>query len=331
MSWFERLMGFAEGSYDKVREQITVDGETMKSRANGKVFRHGRLETLALGELRDRVRLAPPQSRKSAICEVVANVQQLHADDTNAGALFQVASQFNLLEMTSPEVSPEAGVGIYEYDRTQGPACAIAAGAGTIYRNYFAEVNGRMGQTADNQLNCLADLGEALGNSTGALWKMQNGYPLPTQAGLREVSRRLSSADESELDRLRQLLQIGVHWDTQVTLGSCAHTVTQAYCSALPVGYCRRDDVHWPEFARLVLEATYEATLCAAILNAQATGNPRVFLTLVGGGAFRNDYSWIIDAVAGAWRIHENSGLELYVVSYRSSNPEVAQLIERLT
>ena len=47
----------------------------------------------------------------------------------NAGALFQVASQLNLLEMTGPEVTPEDGVTIYQDDRTQGPACAIAAGA----------------------------------------------------------------------------------------------------------------------------------------------------------------------------------------------------------
>ena len=52
------------------------------------------------------------------------NVQDLHGDLNNAGALFQVASQFNLLEMVSPEVSPEHGVGIYENDFTRkAPAC----------------------------------------------------------------------------------------------------------------------------------------------------------------------------------------------------------------
>ncbi len=51
--------------------------------------------------------------------------------------MFQVASQFNLLEMISPNVTPDDGIGIYENDPTQGPACAIACGAGTIYRNYL--------------------------------------------------------------------------------------------------------------------------------------------------------------------------------------------------
>src|ERR1700686_3501315 len=40
---------------------------------------------------------------------------------------------------------------------------AIAAGAATIYRNYFAFVDGSNGQTARRQFNGLADLGEALG------------------------------------------------------------------------------------------------------------------------------------------------------------------------
>jgi len=324
-------MGFAEESHDQVRAQITVDAETMTSRANGRTFRHGRLELPTLGELRERVRSVTVPSSKSTLGEVVADAQQLHTDERSAGGLFQVASQFNLLEMRGPAVTPEEGVGIYEHDRTQGPACAIAAGAGTIYRNYFAEVKGRVGQTADNQFDCLAELGAVLGNSQGRLWKMQNGYALPTRSGLEEVSQRLRAADESELDHLRQLLRIGIHWDTQVTLGECAHTVTQAYCSALPVGYCRKSDPHWTEFARLVLEATYEATFCAAVLNAQATGNQRLFLTLVGGGAFENHPQWIFDAIARAWRMHEHSGLQLHVVSYRDSNSLVGQLVEGLT
>jgi len=37
-------------------------------------------------------------------------------------APFQVASQFNLLEMTGPSVTPEHGVARYAHDPTQGPA-----------------------------------------------------------------------------------------------------------------------------------------------------------------------------------------------------------------
>ena len=129
---------------------------------------------------------------------MTGDVRQMHQSPENAGALFQVASQFNLLEMTGPAVSPEDGVTRYQHDRTQGPACAIAAGAATIYRNYFAPVDGRDGQTADRQFDGLADLGEALGEALNkpveALWKMQNGYALCSRSGLDAIADHLRKA-----------------------------------------------------------------------------------------------------------------------------------------
>jgi hypothetical protein len=50
------------------------------------------------------------------VSELVGDAKALHADSANAGAVFQVASQFNLLEMVSPSVTPEQGIGIYEND-----------------------------------------------------------------------------------------------------------------------------------------------------------------------------------------------------------------------
>eukprot|EP01045_Picozoa_sp_COSAG04_P042458 COSAG04_NODE_13423_length_606_cov_210.532544_1_plen_48_part_10 len=48
--------------------------------------------------------------------------------------MFQVASQFNCLEMVSPGDQPEAGITRYALDHTQGPVCAMACPAGTVYR-----------------------------------------------------------------------------------------------------------------------------------------------------------------------------------------------------
>jgi hypothetical protein len=330
-TWFETLTGVREVSPRHVRENLVVEAELLKSRVIGNLFVCGRLETPSLAELRKRVRSSGHRSGKISVREVVANVQSLLCNEANAGSLFQVASQFNLLEMVGPSVTPEHGVGIYENDRTQGPACAIAAGAGTIYRNYFAVVNGQTGQTAGNQIDCLADLGVALGNSNNRLWAMTNGYAQASANGLNEISTRLRTSREDQLDELRKLLRIGIQWNTQVTLKDCKHLVSQAYCSALPVAYSRHPSHLWEPFARLVLESSYEATICAGVLNSLRAGNRTLFLTLLGGGAFGNATEWITGAIERALQLHAHVDLDVAIVSYGSSNQRIQQLVERLS
>jgi len=229
--------------------------------------------------------------------------------------------------MASPTATPERGVGIYEYDHTQGPACAIAAGAGTIYRNYFAKVNGQTGQSKNNQIDCLVDIGTELGNDNDRLWAMSNGYALATELGLIEITECLEKSNEEETDKLRQLLRIGLQWGTEVTLANARHTVSQAYCSALPVAYSGHSPQLWQRFAQLVLEASYEATICAAILNYAKTENNKLFLTLVGGGVFGNDEDWIIAAIRRSLDRYKHVGLDVIIVSYGSSNRQVQKLI----
>jgi hypothetical protein len=326
--WFTKLTGFSEGSPEEVRNCISVREGRLTSHVNGTSYQCGRLEIVSLGELRKRVAEMGGQARKLTISEHVGDVKALHADVGSAGSVFQVASQFNLLEMVSPSVTPEEGIGIYEEDPTQGPACAIACGAGTIYRNYFVELNGQVGQSETNQVDCLADMGNALGNNANRLWKMRNGYALPSEVGLKEVNARLQGMSETELDAIREKLQIGVQWDTQVTLNGGKHLVTQVYCSALPVAYSGLASSQWESFARLVLEAAYEATLAVAVLNAANTGNKTAYLTMLGGGAFGNDQKWILDAIRRAATIYKEMGLEVKIVCFRSSNPAVHKLCE---
>jgi len=316
MSWFENLTGCVGESPESVRKHLFIDGQRLCSRLNGKSWLCGELETQTLAQLRQRVLNTKYDLAPISVRNVVGNVQHLHLNRANENAVFQVASQFNLLEMTSPRVTPECGVGIYEHDFTQGPACAIAAGAGTIYRNYFVDINGRIGQTADNQIDCLSGIAKLLENSKQRLWKMVNGYALPSAEGLEEINRKLESMDEAALDTVRQALQIGLHWDTQVTLGDASHTVSQAYCSAMPVAYTPHTKELWAPLAKLVLEAAYEATICAAILNVDRNRNNRLFLTRLGGGAFGNSPDWITDAISRSLELYSDSGLDVAIVSY---------------
>ena len=72
----------------------------------------------------------------------------------------------------------------------------MAARAATIYRNYFASVDGEIGQTRDRQIDALAGVGTALsaklGRPVSDLWEMRNGYALCTGEGLDAIARLLA-------------------------------------------------------------------------------------------------------------------------------------------
>jgi hypothetical protein len=330
-NWFERLFGFTESDRAAVYNALEVEGNTLRSKLHDAEWTCGKLEIVSLEDLRSQISgLKSINGGCMKISELIGDAKALHADASNAGALFQVASQFNLLEMVSPSVTPDQGITIYEHDPTQGPACAVACGAGTIQRNYFVELDGQIGQSAKKQVDCLAAIGEVLGNTDNRLWSMTNGYALPSSEGLKAVDLKLSSMVASELDDLRGMLKVGLQWDTQVTLDECEHLVTQAYCSALPVAYSGLPSRSWERFARLVLEAAYEATFAAALLNSFRSGNKSLYLTLLGGGTFGNDQVWIIDAIRRAAKLYSRFDLDVKIVIYRHSNPAIRTLCDTL-
>ena len=303
-------------------------------RVNGKSYGIGQLELVSLQTLRERVKSAgrPPGRLKLSV--VSGEVRQMHQLPENGGALFQVASQFNLLEMVSPEITPEHGVTRYEHDRTQGPACAIAAGAATIYRNYFAPVGGGYGQTRERQFDGLVELGEvlsiALQQPVKALWEMKNGYALCAAAGLDAIAKHLDTLQPEQSDILRGKLCIGIHWDVEVTDVSGEHRplVSQVFCSALPVAYTRVPAPQWEAFALLVLEAAYEATMWAAVQNAQRGASNVVLLTSLGGGAFGNHERWIDAAMRRALKMALGFGLDVKLVSYGMPSRAIVQMAE---
>lgn len=336
MNWFEQLAGFAERSPDQVRSQLKLEGNRLTSRVNGNSWDCGAFKAPMLHDLRARYEYRLEQLSREQLVpqlrlrEQVADVSRLHADEKNTGALFQVASQFNLLEMVSPRVTPEQGVGIYERDKTQGPACAIACGAGTIWRNYFMPLPGQMGQTETCQFDGLTELGRELGNSNGSLWKMVNGYALASRSGLEHMGQHLQAADEQRREALVGFIRVGIQSDTQVTLPGCQHRVSQVYCSALPVAYSQHSVELWAEFAQLLLDAAYEATFYVAMENLLEKQQNKVYLTLLGGGAFGNKTEWIIAALRRALLKFAALDLDVVIVSYSQSSAAVQELVSEV-
>mmetsp|Transcript_22207 Transcript_22207/g.46015 ORF Transcript_22207/g.46015 Transcript_22207/m.46015 type:complete len:371 (-) Transcript_22207:26-1138(-) len=322
MTWFADLFGFEEGSFAQTRRGFTqedagTDDAVLTSRANGARFEIGLFESPTLEELQSRLAASGPEDGDGGLtfANMVGDVRELHQDCRNAGAVFQVASQFNCLEMMGPEVRPENGVTIYEKDRTQGPACALSCPAATVFRNYF--VNGK-GQAGRNQLNTLSDVALALGNRKHKYWEMTNGYCLPmTTWGMAELGKRLTG-DPALTSNVKRSLRVGIHRSTQVK--GCQHRVCQIFCSALPLAYVKSvPSAHWAPFACAVLDAAYEATLAAAAALARARrARVTVYLTALGGGCFGNDEQWIADALEKALESHAAEALDVKLVHFRA-------------
>jgi hypothetical protein len=327
MDWFERLTGFREQSYQDTRSRLALEGQHLRSLKNGHSYGIGVLELASLESLRDRVLESAGLPGRLTVRNVEGNVGAMHELPAYVGALFQVASQFNLLEMASEKVTPEQGVTRYQDDHTQGPACAMAAGAATLYRNFFVPVDGASGQTSERQLDTLAEVGARLGREIGcpveSLWTMHNGYAMCSADGLTSIRDYLTSASADDVDTVRGLLRVGIHSDVEVTsLEISPHpVVSQVFCSALPVAYVkpRLPTSLWQPFAQLLLEAAYEATLWAAVLNAQRGASNTVLLTRLGGGAFGNDVHWIDAAMHRALTGARGFGLDVVLVSYGST------------
>lgn len=341
--WFSDLFGFAETSYEEARRWLEVVPSespagscTIKSHANGASFNAGAFETPSLAELRARGQAALKEMQPGAlkVSNELGDVAKKHTETGNRFATFQVASQFNCLEFVGPQVAPEHGVTQYINDRTQGPACSIACGPATVYRNYFAPVQSgdscSKGQTRHRQLDNLADLSRIVGNvPKGKLFDVKGGYTLADASRLRKLDIALMDlTEEGKLDDVRAALRIGVHSDVQVT--SCnwgrsrvedpKQVVSQVFGSACAVAYNHGDSRSWRNFASIVLEASYEATLWAALLNAHrhsgSEGSRRVFLTCLGGGVFGNSMSWIMQAMRRAFEQFKDCDLDVRVVTF---------------
>lgn len=334
--WFENITGFREEGYEQTRSRLAFEGGYLISHVNGSRHGVGRFEAPTLAQLRERSPGCSQAGRRTEVECVVGDARALHMDSRFERALFQVASQFNALEMVSPNVAPEDGVTRYIHDRTQGPACAIAAGAATIWRNYFLPLGGQLGQTATRQLDTLAGLGTALSDALDrpvhALWTMRNGYAMATPEGLRGISSFLRAASEKQRDQIRAELQVAWHQDAEVTDApyGAQHAsrprVSQVFCSALPVAYTRIAQPAWEPFARLVLEAAYEATMRLAVEQARAGGARTVLLTRLGGGAFGNADAWIDDAITRAFALVQNEGLDVKLVSFGQIHPSFRRM-----
>jgi len=172
MAWFQDTFGFKENrSYQQNRSMFRMEGDVLVCDTAPPAARRqhvGPFTTPSVAELRADLpeEMVNPQIKKEhalgslSFCHIGDNVTSLICDERNADSVFQAASQFNCLEMVGPGVTPRQGITGYAGDPTQGPKCALACPAGTVYRNYLCQ--GGKGQ-GDIQIDCLEDVANVFG------------------------------------------------------------------------------------------------------------------------------------------------------------------------
>lgn len=364
MNWFKNLYGFEEFAYQsrgdiinfkKTQLNFTITPEdendldltgnlVLNSVTNSKSFPIGKFSTPSLKELRvkgkelikDNISSTTTTSSLTIEHRPINDILKMHSLYPNS--CFQAASQFNNLEFPNPKCIPENGISQYSSDCTQGPACALACASGTLMRNYFVNVdnNENIGQTEFSQLNNLSELEKIIDNKKEKYFEIINGYSFAKEESL----IRLTPIIEFNYEILLESIKIGLHEDVGVVYESRFKEiindirVTQCYCSALSCAYSGIRNNYWHSFAKLVLDANYEATLWATLINSLKNDgkirNNDVYLTFLGGGVFGNDDEWIADAIGKSMAKLNKEGacINVIICHYGNINQNMKQLID---
>jgi hypothetical protein len=343
INWFNALYGFEE-TVENCHQYLSIVTEDdqipkLKSAYSDKKYRIGHFHTPTIEELRqEAILLLGPRKRDiesrngseykdiDGLCDFgvhtlcIGDVLELHHKYPKS--TFQVASQMNCLEFSSPLSTPEDGITDYMYDCTQGPSCAIACSSGTVYRNYFAIPP----TSRASQFNLLDELEIHLDNATNQYWTVCNGYMNSTPEALARLNAVIASSDK---DEFIQKIKVGCHEDVGVVFSARGQPmddaldvyVTQVYCSAVSCNYTSISKDLWQPLAEIILQAQYEGTIWTATLNYLRGGTNKLFMTFLGGGAFGNKEEWIEKGMRRALHIAEEyqTGLDIKICHFKGS------------
>ncbi len=278
-----------------------------------------------------------PQKRVNCGFKIIKHVDigELQAKlQTKDKAMIQVASNFNCLEVPGTSDWPDRGdfVEDMHYDSTQGPAACFGPLAATLYRTHFVfkeEKDGLTqysGQTRYRQINLLEDVEEYFGTPV-------NG----------KICLDGREAFIGDIDKVAYKVKIGLHTDIRVLYGrergksyklpQPHQAIDQVFSSTINI--TKQTDYNTSKdrvvsIIRTCLRAAYEGAYLSAIARSRKT----LYLTLIGGGIFKNPIALILDEIAAAHRkysTHHKSRLENVVLClYDNSDLIEKEMLKRL-
>lgn len=309
--WFEDVMGIPESQWDFTHIPQGVRDDM------------GCFETHTVKHLEDNAlcMLRPPITRPLIVTVRTAMIRE-EEFDTSAlqvngpeRAMYQVASNFNCLEVGSERTNPFSGYFLTQLmsDSTQGPSAAAGAGAGAILRLVTHH---------KNPINMLDQIPEC---------KPCNGKLHLSTLALCEESCVLPNY---------KLIKVGLHTNVRATYdrqrGRFTHhpegpRIDQVYVSTcICGGSTRTPDGNGKEIQEAFLRAAYYGTYAAAVMRKST----KLVLTAIGGGCFRNDPSIIMRVMAEAHTLYSPylpPSTEVHFPIYVNHGPLVEQLAEHTT
>lgn len=217
-------------------------------------------------------------------------------------AIFQVASQFNCLEMPHPGISSDAGISNYLSDNTQGPRAVLACTPGLLVRNtYYSDTN----------------LLETLGISC------KNGYLLWGNEPEKILSLLQLNSHKIHIGVMENTVVAGI---TKRKEGWIPHhqdkTITQVFTAAAPVNcYGNSGDIDVQlNIAKILIHSQYLALIAYAIKNVTSEKDiVPVHLTLLGTGVFGVPLDLVIECLTSAL-LHFSFPIPVIIHCYHSDS-----------
>lgn len=307
MTWFETITGLPEYEWLSRRDESILEAPNgdlqIQNVYTGQRFEAGNFSVHSLQDIAE-----PINSDINTLPQFEVHVRTSHAGlpsvdvanlqaQAKSGTLFQVASNFNCVEVAHPSVHPDGGrfVTNLAVDSTQGPAASASGGVSAITRVhapfYDPNINSNdWGQTIHRQVELL-------------------GHPLvaphfPVTNG--KLIFHGTEPTDYNPDALFKHIRMGLHRRVRPYFGlrrppfmeyfENPPSIDQVFVAALNYRAPKPYAHHLESKAKMLLKAAYHGTYHAAI----QCENSQMVLTLIGGGSFANPPAYIASAIAEA-------------------------------
>jgi len=231
------------------------------------------------------------------------DIRYLQSVPENKQAVFQIASTF-FGPLEGGIASADSFLGNMFPHAAQGEEASVATAGGTFARKYMMGRPYYLLEFLQDRLPVFTDSKGRYALDINGLtsYRLQKGDPEKVSVFIQDdvvVTSGYGSDDGQERgEGVQQQLPVttlpgSIQIDTRTT-----QVVTQVFTSAIDVKRYwdqqgRNISGNIKEAAQMALDASYQGTLAAAV----HAHKPRIFLTLMGGGAFANDISWISQAI----------------------------------